>query len=319
MTRKEKYPLRGVVVSLNTPFDECGQVDLASIERCVDFHLREGAVGFIAGAQASEVYTLKPSERMEILRCVRSATRGRAELFASATSRENPERHLVAEEAIRMGCNGVLVEVPEDLKGDEESITAFFKEFARIGMETLMIQDLSWHGTGMSVPLIARLFEEIHPFRCLKVETVPACPKYTAVLEATERRLHVSGGWASLQLLEALDRGVDVIMPTGMTGLFRRVFEAYARGERDHARDLYHKLLPVLAFTQQHLDLSVQFYKRFFHHRGIFATTRVRAPRILYDSFHERCAQELIEYLDRLDEWNPPAGPAHGVPSTAPA
>lgn len=204
-----------------------------------------------------------------------------------------------------MDCDGVLVEVPEDLKSNEKNIADFFREFAGIGMKTLMIQDLSWHGTGMSIPLIARLFDEIEPFRCLKVETVPACPKYTAALEATEGRLHVSGGWASLQLLEALDRGVDVIMPTGMTGLFRRIFEAYAQGHRDQARNLYHKLLPILAFTQQHLDISMQFYKRFFRHRGIFSTTNVRAPRILYDTFHERFAKELIEYLDGLDGWKP--------------
>jgi dihydrodipicolinate synthase/N-acetylneuraminate lyase len=305
MTKKEKYPLRGVVVSLNTPFDERDRVDFCSIERCVDFHVREGAVGFIAGAQASEVYTLKTAERLEILWCVRTASRGRAELFASATSRENGQRKLVAEEAARMGCDGVLVEVPEESKDDGTKILEFFKEFARIGMNTLMIQDLSWHGTGMPVPLIARLFEEIQPFRCLKVETVPACPKYTAVLEATEGRLHVSGGWASLQILEALDRRVDVIMPTGMTSQFRRIFEAYAQGYRDEARNLYHKLLPVLAFTQQHLDISIQFYKRFFCHRGIFSTTNVRAPRILYDSVHEQFAKELIEYLDWLDGWEP--------------
>lgn len=310
MARKEKYPLHGVVVSLNTPFDEQGRVDVASLERCVDFHLQEGAAGFIAGAQASEVYTLTTPERMEVLRCARATTRGRAELFASATSRENRERTLVAEEAIRMGCDGVLVEVPEELQGDEAKVLGFFKEFGRIGMKTLMIQDLSWHGTGMPIPLITRLFEEIEPFRCLKVETVPACPKYSAVLEATEGRLHVSGGWASLRLLEALDRGVDVIMPTGMTGQFRRIFEAYTRGERDRAKSLYYQVLPVLAFTQQHLDISIQFYKRFFYHRGIFSTPKARSPRILYDSVHERYAQELIEYLDRLDGWTPPAGTA---------
>jgi len=101
MAGKGKYPLRGVVVSLNTPFDKHDQVDFSSIERCVDFHLRQGAVGFIAGAQASEVYTLKTAERLEILRCVREATSGRAELFASATSRENRERTFVAEEATK--------------------------------------------------------------------------------------------------------------------------------------------------------------------------------------------------------------------------
>ncbi|HUZ46495.1 MAG TPA: dihydrodipicolinate synthase family protein [Terriglobia bacterium] len=305
MSEKQKYPLRGVVISLNTPFDEHNRVDLNSVERCVDFHIREGAVGFIVGAQASEVYTLKTSERKEILRRVRTLTEGRVKLFASATARENRERYLVAEEAVKMGCDGVLVEVPEELGGDSARISEFFREFAKVGMTTLMIQDLSWQGPGMPVPLIAQMFEEIEPFRCLKVETVPACPKYTAVLDRTGGRLHVSGGWASLQLLEALDRGVDAIIPTGMTGLFRRVFEAFAHGERDQARDLHRKLLPVLAFTQQHLDISIQFYKRFFCHRGIFSTTNVRAPAILYDSVHERHAQELIDYLDQLDGWKP--------------
>ncbi|HEX5410706.1 MAG TPA: dihydrodipicolinate synthase family protein [Terriglobia bacterium] len=305
MTAKEKYPLRGVVVSLNTPFDEHDRVDFSSIERCVDLHLREGAVGFIVGAQASEVFTLKTPERLEILRHVRAVTQGKAELFASATSRDPRERNHVAEEANRLNCDGVLIEVPEELKGDEPKILRFFTEFARIGMKILMIQDLSWRDAGMPVSLIAELFQQVQPFRCLKVETVPACPKYTAVLASTQGRLHVSGGWASLQLLEALDRGVDAIVPTGMTGLFTRIFEAYARGEREQARDIYHKLLPVLAFTQQHLDISIQFYKRFFCHRGIFMTTKARAPQILYDSAHERLATELIEYLDRLDAWGP--------------
>jgi dihydrodipicolinate synthase/N-acetylneuraminate lyase len=305
MSEKQKYPLRGVVISLNTPFDEHDRIDLNSIERCVQFHIEERAVGFIVGAQASEVYTLKTPERKEILQSVRAMTEGRVKLFASATSRENLERRLIAEEAVKIGCDGVLVEVPEELGGNSLGILEFFREFAKIGMPTLMIQDLSWQGPGMPVPLIAQLFEEIEPFRCLKVETVPACPKCTAVLERTGGRLHVSGGWASLQLLEALDRGVDAIIPTGMTGLFWRVFDAFAHGEREQAKDLYDKLLPVLAFTQQHLDISIQFYKRFFCHRGIFSTTKVRAPAILYDSVHEKYAQELIEYLDQLDGWKP--------------
>ncbi len=271
----------------------------------MDFHIREGAVGFIVGARASEVYTLKTSERKEILRCVRTLTQGRVKLFASATAHANRDRYFVAEEAVKMCSDSVLVEVPEEFGGNATEILEFFREFAKVGMTTLMIQDLPWQGPGMAIPLIAQMFEEIEPCRCLKVETVPACLKYTAVLDQTRGRLHVSGGWASLQLLEALDRGVGAIIPTGMTGLFRRVFEAFAHGERDQARDLYRKLLPVLAFTQQHLDISIQFYKRFFCHRGIFSTTSVRAAAILYDSVHERRAQELMDYSDHLDGWKP--------------
>ncbi|MEP7272517.1 MAG: hypothetical protein ABI882_13520 [Acidobacteriota bacterium] len=139
----------------------------------------------------------------------------------------------------------------------------------------------------------------------MKVEVVPAGPKYSAVIEATGGRLHVAGGWASNQLIEALDRGVSAVMPTAMTGLFVRVFEAYRRGDREEAKDWFHRMLPVLAFTRQHLDISIHFHKRLFHHRGVFDTAHVRKRTISYDIHHERHGNELIAYLDRLEREEP--------------
>lgn len=52
---KERYRLRGLVVSLNAPFDAAGQIDESALERLVAFHLREGAVGFLVPAQAAEL------------------------------------------------------------------------------------------------------------------------------------------------------------------------------------------------------------------------------------------------------------------------
>jgi 4-hydroxy-tetrahydrodipicolinate synthase len=164
-----------------------------------------------------------------------------------------------------------------------------------------MIQDLDWNGYGLDVSLIVELFERFEAFRCLKVEVMPAGPKYSAVIEATEGRLHVAGGWAANQLIEALDRGVSAIMPTAMTGLFVRVFEAHRRGDREEAKVWFHRMLPVLAFTRQHLDVSINFHKRHFHHRGIFETPRVRKRSVVYDSHHEEYGDELIAYLDKLE------------------
>ena len=57
-SRPEKYPLRGVVVSLNTPYDDAGAVDLDALARLVDWHIGQGAAGFLAPAYAGEVYDL---------------------------------------------------------------------------------------------------------------------------------------------------------------------------------------------------------------------------------------------------------------------
>ena len=151
------------------------------------------------------------------------------------------------------------------------------------------------------MPLIAEAFERVPAFRCLKVEVVPAGPKYTAVLEATGGRLHVSGGWAADQMIEALDRGVDVFMPTAMTGIYAKIFRAHESGDRETARHWFGRILPVLAFTRQHLDVSIHFYKRLYQHRGIFDTALVRRRTIGYDAYHARYGEELIHLLDEVE------------------
>ena len=302
MGQKQKYPLAGPVVSLNTPFGEDKRIDLRSLERLVNQHLLEGAVGFLVPAQPAEVYELTHAERIDLIRNVRGLTSGRAELIAGATSYDELESFTIAEEALRAGCEGVLVEIPSKHRGDRRAVVNFFESFASVGMPMLMIQDLDWVGFGMEVDLIAELFDRINSFRCLKVEVSPAGPKYSAVLEATGGRLHVSGGWASHQMIEALDRGVSVFMSTAMTGLFARVMNCYRQGDRDAAKDWFHLMLPVLAFTRQHLDVSIHFYKRLFHHRGVFSTPYVRKRSFRYDGYYERYGDELISYLDKVEK-----------------
>jgi dihydrodipicolinate synthase/N-acetylneuraminate lyase len=296
----EKYNLDGIVVSLNTPFNEEGRVDFASLERLVEMHRNEGAVGFLTTAQAAEVYELTLAERIDIVRCVKGVA-GHAQVIAGATAREEGESFALAEAATGAGCEGVLVEIPTEIKADRSAISEFLQSFVSIGMPMLMIQDLDWVGQGLDVDFIAELFERLEPFKCLKVEVTPSGPKYSAVLAATGGRLHVSGGWASQQMIEALDRGVSAFIPTAMTGLFSAVMSRYRAGDREGAKAVFHSLLPVLAFTRQHLDVSIHFHKKLFHSRGLFRTAAVRKRSGNFDAYHEKYADELIRYLDRAE------------------
>jgi 4-hydroxy-tetrahydrodipicolinate synthase len=308
---KQKYPLRGVVVSLDTPFDAGGRVDFGSLERLVEWHLRCGAVGFLTPARAAEVEALTLAERLEIVERVRAQVKGRAELIACATSTSTStsasaagggaDTQAIAEAAARLGCEGVLAEIPPPLREDRDGLIGTVESLAAGGTPMVMIQDLDWGRSGLPVPLIAEAFERVPAFRCLKVEVVPAGPKYTAVLEATGGRLHVSGGWAADQMIEALDRGVDVFMPTAMTGIYNRIYRAHESGDRATARHWFQRILPVLAFTRQHLDISIQFYKRLFQHRGIFKTATVRQRAVPYDAYHARYGEELMHLLDEIE------------------
>lgn len=301
MNSKTKFPLQGVVVSLNTPFDESAKIDYHALDRLIHLHLAGGAAGFLMPAQAAEVNALTLDERLELIRFVQQTVAGRALFIAGATAPEEKESFRAAETAVAAGCGGVLVEIPARCLADRRATLDFVRSFAAAGMPMLMLQDLDWSGPGLPVPWIVEMFETIEAFRCLKVEVRPAGPKYTAVLEATNGRLHVSGGWAADQMVEALDRGVDVYMPTAMTGLYRAVIDAHRAGDRERARHIFHQILPVLAFTRQHLDISIQFYKRLYHRRGIFSTTLTRKAVLPYDRYHESYGNELIAYLDRIE------------------
>jgi 4-hydroxy-tetrahydrodipicolinate synthase len=163
-----------------------------------------------------------------------------------------------------------------------------------------MIQDWDFTGFGAPVALIAGLFEDVPAFRSLKVEVVPAGVKYSQVLEATGGRLHVAGGWAVGQMIEGLDRGVHAFMPTGMHEIYCEIHRRYTAGDRGGAQALFRELLPVLAFANQHLDISIHFFKRLLHAEGLYPTDRVRPPVLPFDRVHRQTADELIDHVLEL-------------------
>lgn len=298
---KGQFSLRGVVVSLNTPFNPLNRVDFDSLQRLIEMHLHEGASGFLAPAQAGEVNELSVAERIGIIQFVQQAVREQNTFIAGVTSADPKDACLLAEAALKAGCGAVLAEIPERYRYTRASALKFCREIAQTGVPVLVIQDLDWTGPGLDVSWIVEMFETLECFQCIKIEVRPAGPKYTAVREATGGRLSIAGGWAADQIIEALDRDVDICMPTAMTRRYADIVRHYWSGDRDGAFSRFRTILPVLAFTRQHLDISIQFYKRLMVHRGIFKTVNIRKKCLPYDAFHEKYGEEMIAYLDRLD------------------
>lgn len=290
--------LRGIVTVLNTPFAPDDQLDLDSLKRNVTSALDAGVSGFLVPAMASEVAKLSPDERLLMVRTVVAQAGGRKPVIGGASAATQADRVEQARRLMDAGCDGVLVSIPFE---DESSYAANVREIAA-QTPFLMLQDWDFGGYGLPVPLIARLFDEIESFQSLKIEVVPAGVKYSQVLAATSGRLHIAGGWAVMQMIEALDRGVHSIMPTGMHAIYTRIFNLYSAGNRDGARALFYRLLPVLAFSNQHLDISIHFFKRLLFRQGIYATDRTRQPILPFDEFHGRIADELIAYVIALTQ-----------------
>jgi dihydrodipicolinate synthase/N-acetylneuraminate lyase len=192
---------------------------------------------------------------------------GRIPVILSVTSSDPAERKWRARLAREIGVDIMLCQPASGLAGDD--LRRIFSEIVEVGPKSLMIQDLDWQGSGMAIADLLRLQEQIPAFQYLKLETVPAGPKYTAVLKATGGRLHVSGGWALSQMIDALDRGVHAFMPTELEPLWVAIYRLHRGGQVDASRRLFEGVLPIVAFSNQHIDVSIRFFKQL--RRGLAA------------------------------------------------
>ena len=60
-------------------------------------------------------------------------------------------------------------------------------------------------------------------------------------------------------------------------------------------------ILPVLAFSNQHLDISIHFFKRLLWKQGIFPTPDVREPILPFDKIHEETADMHIKKIMEIE------------------
>lgn len=288
---KELYPLHGIVTVLNTPFTDADKIDFIALERNVREALDAGVAGFLAPAMASEVQKLSKKERVDMLECILQATEGKVPVFAGTASSSLDEARDVLLSYLELECKHVLFQLPFS---NESQFKQDFLQLAECGPEVIMLQDWDAGGYGLPDHLIMDLFEAVPSFRCLKIETQGAGAKYTRMLELSRGMLHVSGGWAVNQMLDGLTRGVHSFMPTGMHWIYTRIFRDFQEGKLREAIALFNEILPVLAFSNQNLDISIHFFKRLLWKQGIYPTPNCRQPIVPFDDVHVDLAENLI-------------------------
>lgn len=96
--------------------------------------------------------------------------------------------------------------------------------------------------------------------------------------------------------------GILAQAPEGsMVAIYRTIMARFTAGDREGARALFERLLPVLAFVKEHIDVSVQFFKRVLVAKGIFRTSVVREPILRFDDVQARIAVGLVHRVLELE------------------
>ena len=282
----------GIVPSLNTPFGASGALDLSSLSRLVEHTVSTGCGGMLGLAVAGEHNTLNYTEKSNFIYTVVKQNQGRIPFICSVTSTTFTETLNLTKAAAAARVDGICVQLSPSLNLEEK--LSFLKKLEKESPDIIMVQDLDWSSGGISLEEIVFLYRRIEKFKWLKIETSQAGPKYSAVKDATAQGLKVCGGWAVTQLMDAMARSVDAFIPTGLESIYVAIYRAYQGGEKQKARTLFESILPILNFSNQHIDISVKFFKSLRVREGLFESDYCRSPSAVFDPVQSQEAKHAI-------------------------
>ena len=296
---------RGVFVIAATPFTADGALDLASIDRLVDFYLGHRVHGLTLLGLMGEAQKLTADESVRVVRRVLGRVGDRVPVVVGVSNPGLAPLAVLAAEAMNAGAAGVMVAPAAGLRGDEALFSYMASVFRVLDPATPVVYQDYPQSTGvyLPVPLFHRMVEAFPRLVVLKHEDAPGLAKLTQIREEARRdgrrRVSVLVGNGALYLPQELARGADGAM-TGFAypEMLVEVYERFTGGDVDAAEDVFDAYLPLLRMEHQPgIGLAVR--KALLQRRGAIASSTVRAPGPSLTSEDQREIERLISRLER--------------------
>ncbi|MDF1764044.1 MAG: 4-hydroxy-tetrahydrodipicolinate synthase [Oleibacter sp.] len=104
--------ITGSIVALITPMHSDGKVDWESLDRLVEFHIKEGTDGIVAVGTTGESATLTTEEHVGVIERVVKTAAGRRPIIAGTGANNTSEAIELTHEAKRVGADACLLVTP---------------------------------------------------------------------------------------------------------------------------------------------------------------------------------------------------------------
>jgi dihydrodipicolinate synthase/N-acetylneuraminate lyase len=291
--------LTGVVAILVTPFTDDDRLDLAGLERVVEYTIEQGAHGLGVGL-ASEYLALTDEECIAVARTLVRAARHRVPLIMSCGRAATIDLATVLDAC---ELDALMVLPPYVMQPSVDGLEAHYHAVAAAVRTPLIVQDApNLSGVTMPPALLARLSREAPSVRYLKVEAVPTVSKIAAVARllaehAGDDAATIIGGAGGLHFVDELRKGARATMPgCAYTDLFVRVWNLYNAGDLAGARQALYAAIPTLLLAGQSFSTFIGTQKEWLRREGVIGSARMRAPAEpladdVYDDFTARLAE----------------------------
>jgi 1-pyrroline-4-hydroxy-2-carboxylate deaminase len=269
----------GVMPAMTTAFDKDCNVDHAFVARHAQWLVENGCTGIVCLGSLGEAPTLKFQEKIEVLKTVVAALRGKTPTVAAISSLSTAESVDLAKAAQAVGCEGLMILPPYVYKGDwresKAHVAAILKATPLPG---LLYNNPVSYGTDFLPEQIAELAAEYSNLAAVK-ESSTDVRRVTAICALLGDRIAPFVG-VDDAIVEAIGVGA-VGWIAGLVNAFPResvdLFSLASTGKTEEAFELYRWFLPLLRMDT--VPKFIQLIKQVQQEAGI-GSARVRAPRL---------------------------------------
>ncbi|WEX11061.1 dihydrodipicolinate synthase family protein [Chelativorans sp. AA-79] len=300
--------LSGILPVLPTPFTEEGGVDAAAMRRILRFALDAGVDGVVFPGFASEVETLSAGERETLLRVCVEEVGDTVPIVAGASAPTAEEVIGHGRQAVSMGVRHLMIQPPKTLGSSAEAVAGFMGEVSRgLPEARIILQNApAPRGSDLSPETILAVVGQIPAITYVKEETLPAGPAISRMLEDAPSHLAgVIGGGGARYILDEYARGACAAMPALEIAAHHVALDrAYRSGDRELAREIYVRTLPLLALQAVY---RMRLTKHVLMRRGVCENTIVRAPTPELDA---QAIADIDACLAEIDALALPTGAA---------
>ena len=244
--------LKGSMVALVTPFrkPEGGggdEVDVAALQKLVEFHIKEGTSAIVPCGTTGESATLSHEEHEQVIEMVIQTARGRVAVIAGTGSNNTQEALRFTRHAQQAGADGALLISPYYNKPTQEGLVQHFRAVAEAVEIPIVVYNIaSRTGVNIEPETFARL---------AKIRNIAGVKESSGNLEQMSRIKAATGDeFALISGDDALTLPVLAIGGTGVISVVANIVpkqvaqmvEAFRRGNLARARRIHYEILPLV-------------------------------------------------------------------------
>ena len=242
-------PFGRLITAMVTPFNKDGAIDWDGVAKLAQHLVDTGHDGIAVNGTTGEAPTTKSSEKLEIIKVVKSVVGSKIQVLSGAGDNETSYTVEQAKRSQEAGADGILIVTPYYNKPPQAGIEAHFRAVAAATDLPIMMYDIPGRtGVEIESDTIVKLFETVDNIVALK----DAKGNIAATSWVIKRcGIPVYSGDDILNLPFLSVGAVGFVSVCGHTvGLqLKAMLDAWFAGNATCALEIHQELLPVFTGT----------------------------------------------------------------------